>query len=441
MQTMLRQSISLVVMATAMSIATITQDVEGFSSPSKLGTGVHFRQKQNLICDTSLSRLAPTTLSSSSSDEVFTSIDGSTSTALEKDKGTPSISFTSSPMRVYIEDTDAYGIIYYANYLRMFERALFAASHSTKELQSLLGNNPNWSIVAVGHQKFVSSPILGSDVVIHGQLQKTIATSENENPSNDHKEPPRLWSVWNMEMRSPDGTKIYNVVTDLVVASDPVVDNLMEVKDILPEGALEDGSLIKRDTKTIGVSWHDTFTIQRDELDAHSSGLVPLRNTLSYFERGRTNTFGGPNNLQKMQEEDGILAVVTSVRGLSPVWGDVDGVWQPLNLVAGQQVDLTSTMQVKRKVRRTKYSKYTLKSVLTVSFLPLLVGDDCRISSITVVASERGTNNGQGTSESHDDRCQYPAADKVTAMGKRLIASSRLNLWASVYIVKTNHFD
>jgi acyl-CoA thioesterase FadM len=282
------------------------------------------------------------------------------------------ITFTSSPVPVYIEDTDAYGIIYNSNYLRMFDRVLFTemlSGHNSKELQSVLGND--WSVVAVGHQKFVSSPILGSEVIIHGQLSQIMKTSFDATKDNHQSR----WSVWNMEMRSIDGTKIYNIVKDLVIASTPLVEDINQLKDILPKGAIvvdndnddgddkggTDSEEEEESTATTKVSFHDTFRIQRDELDAHATEQLPLRTILSYFERGRTNMFGGPNNLQKMQQENGILAVVTSIRDLSPVgryYSNIDNQCRFMSVKAGDEIDVTSMVQVKRKVRYRSWTTH-----------------------------------------------------------------------------------
>ncbi|KAG7352925.1 thioesterase-like superfamily protein [Nitzschia inconspicua] len=255
-------------------------------------------------------------------------------------------SFTSPPIRVYIEDTDAYGIIYNSNYLRMFDRALFAASIKQEELQTVLGNNSEWSVLAVGHQKFVSSPVLGSEVVIQGQLVQTLSTESNNDQNS-------CWSVWNMEMRSPDGTRIYNVVTNVIIASRFSVRDVDTVKDILPISAFDDADKQEVNDNLSTLACHETLSIHRDELDAHSTAeegsQLPLRNILSYFERGRTNLFGGPSNLRRLKEQDGVLAVVTGVHNLSPVWRKQGDLWRPHAVAPGVEIDLTSAVQVKRK--------------------------------------------------------------------------------------------
>jgi hypothetical protein len=325
------------------------------SSPSSLGTISNLRYKKIHLHPPKYK--VPTKLSLFN-DSVSIGNDRTASSFQTGGVNNPVLNFTSCPIRVYIEDTDAYGIVYNTNYLRIFDRALFAetltGSHST-ELKSILGSD--WSVVAVGNQKFLASPVLGSEVVVWGQLiiMKNYFDATNNDDSNQSR-----WSVWNMQMRSIDGTKIYNVVTDLVIASSFVMKNVSQWKDMLPEWALMDDGTehdheeLKEEEESakMDVSHHDTFRIQRDELDVHVPGQLPLRNILSYFERGRTNIFGGPNNLKRMQQQDGILAVVTSVRGLSLVWRYIDGHWRPLSIMAGDEVDVTSMVEVKRKVTK-----------------------------------------------------------------------------------------
>jgi hypothetical protein len=223
----------------------------------------------------------------------------------------------------------------------MVDRALFEecfrdCSQAFKCLIS--GDNNDWSIVSVGHEKFVSSPTLGLDVVIQGQLVDHYFGSAAKSQ----------WSVWNVEMVSPEGSQIYNVMTDLVVASstDPV--DISRIKDILPSGSImkENGDKNEDSNKILRS---ETITIQRDELDAHAPGRLPLRTILNYFERQRTNLFGGPINLRKLQDEDGILAVVTSVRDLSLVWIDHGDGYSPIDVVAGDEIQVESAVQVKRK--------------------------------------------------------------------------------------------
>ena len=67
--------------------------------------------------------------------------------------------------KVYIEDTDAYGVMYNGNYIRSYERAL---SHVPRHNEDY-----SWMVLSVTNQKFRSSPMLGENYVIRGvRLEK-----------------------------------------------------------------------------------------------------------------------------------------------------------------------------------------------------------------------------------------------------------------------------
>ena len=116
------------------------------------------------------------------------SFSGSTprSTPLAAADGTRATAhFTTSPMQVFIEDTDAYGVMYNANYLRCYDRALHMVTFGSDETE-LLGAHDGWSIVSVGQQKFSSSPAMGGMFVIEGT--RVEASSDSE--------------IWDMAMKS-----------------------------------------------------------------------------------------------------------------------------------------------------------------------------------------------------------------------------------------------
>ena len=241
------------------------------------------------------------------------------------------ISFETPPMRVYIEDTDAYGIMYNANYLRCFDRALhLTTTANTKTIKNLVtSQHEGWSIVAMGQQKFVSSPALGGDFVVQATLKES---------ADD-------WEIWDMQMTSPenDSSTVYNKITNLRIAKPLSEDtsnnnNNNNNTNIFSLQHIEAFSF-DQDNVSTAV---DTFTIYRDEIDAHWTGHLPLRNVLNLFERARTNFFGGPDNLRKLQQEDGILAVVTAVTDCSLI--DEGVVCYP-----GQQVDVETVFVAKRK--------------------------------------------------------------------------------------------
>ncbi len=77
------------------------------------------------------------------------------------------------PVRVYYEDTDAQGVVYYANYFRFMERA------RTEWLEALgvdhiaLMNNSNRILVVTeAHAKFLSPARLGEQVIVTASLAR-----------------------------------------------------------------------------------------------------------------------------------------------------------------------------------------------------------------------------------------------------------------------------
>jgi acyl-CoA thioesterase FadM len=230
-----------------------------------------------------------------------------------------SISFETPPMRVYIEDTDAYGIMYNTNYLRSYDRALHLTTINRNLNTLVTSQHEGWAIVSMGHQKFASSPALGGDFVVQATLKES---ADN-------------WEIWDMQMTSPDGATLYNKVIDLQIAkptsNSKVNGNIFSLKHI-EAFSFDDGL-----PKSV-----DTFTIYRDEIDAHWTGHLPLRNVLNLFERARTNRFGGPDDLRRLQQEDGILVVVIGI-------GECSLIDEGVFCCPGQQVDVETASVVKRR--------------------------------------------------------------------------------------------
>jgi len=211
--------------------------------------------------------------------------------------------FVSPVFPIYIEDTDAYGILYNGNYLKFYDRALC----------SVLPSDP-WSLIRFDAQKFVASPALGDRVVVRGILQD---------------------GTWDLTMTSIDGNQVYNSIVNVTVAV-PDQHGLMELPDPNkpPPKDSVDANL---------SSFIDTFPVFRDELDAQ--GRLPLRIALNYFERARSNYLGGPEQLHRLQSEDDLLAVVTSIAdcGLASESRDY------LVVQPGDLVNVRTSTKIKRK--------------------------------------------------------------------------------------------
>lgn len=237
--------------------------------------------------------------------------------------------FRSPSFHVYIEDTDAYGVMYNANYLRAYERAMHTVSfkppsyvtsfHSdgapdhggsddgqASSLDLLDGgalDHTGWFVLGVTDHKFKGSPPLGGEYIIEGELLERSCDEDNS-----------CLEEWKLVMRSPDIVSdgqyedgngkptIYNTAT-LTIAS-PTSSGELPPQYHPSAPAFDESS---------GAIVRSVFSPYRDEFDPTLPHRMPLRNVLNLFERARTDYLGGPDALRKMESEDNIVWVVTSV--------------------------------------------------------------------------------------------------------------------------------
>jgi hypothetical protein len=302
--------------------------------------------------------------------------------------------FVTPPMTVYIEDTDAYGMMYNGNYLRAYDRALHAmvtttattrgASVSPTTTPRVL-HDDNWSIVGVEEIMFKSPPPLGGVFCITGTRRRprrgsfdddnapraagfrSAGTSDSGSSRGAGGMDPTLGTnpeaeVWDMTMRSPDGTIVYNKATGVTIALPPHVQGVSRlstfdesrpaaVTDWLPKP--EPFCLSSASFQTSSV---DSFRTYRDEFEPHLGSHLPLRNALNLMERSRSNYIGGPAALNRLQAESNILYVVTSVRNCSLISYECshdDSAFSqrtgPHTFVPGWSVDVETTFRVRRR--------------------------------------------------------------------------------------------
>jgi acyl-CoA thioesterase FadM len=220
-----------------------------------------------------------------------------------------STSFTSPTYKVYIEDTDSYGVMYNGNYLRAYERALsnlFRSSGSSSNGTSY--DRHRWIITHVTNQKFRSSPALGEEFIIRGDL---IVDKDGDNDDTAQQ-------TWRLQMV----TKNNKSEEDHDEDDDWIVHNSAQLTLSRPTSSVAGIILSYSSTSTSSKKMRveEIHRAYYDELDSHYSPEsdsyeyhVPLRSAMNYFERSRTNVLGGPDKLARMQNEDDILWVVTSV--------------------------------------------------------------------------------------------------------------------------------
>ncbi len=206
---------------------------------------------------------------------ITTNNDNDSSSVSVSSLGHDECGFISPLMKVYIEDTDAYGVMYNGNYVRAYERAL----------ECVFNEDNDWFVEKVTNHQFKNSPVLGDEFVIQGQKVD----------NNDDKS-------WNLEMKNVhDESIVYNTATLTIKTSTSVSTNTtdtLEEEDLTPKKEYP-------------------FHVFRDEMVSLGKNdermMIPCRNILNLFERSRTDSLGGPDSLRRMEMDDGIVWVVTRI--------------------------------------------------------------------------------------------------------------------------------
>lgn len=82
----------------------------------------------------------------------------------------------SLPIRVYIEDTDAGGIVFYANYLKFFERARTELVRASGyQWRAHLEGNINYVVHSL-ELKYIKPAKLDDEIVAHAKVEKLAKT-------------------------------------------------------------------------------------------------------------------------------------------------------------------------------------------------------------------------------------------------------------------------
>lgn len=230
----------------------------------------------------------------------------------------------SVPLSIFIEDTDAYGVVYNGNYLKFYDRALFEAVVDE--------GADDWSIIRVDKHRFKSSPKLGDGVIIEGtRVAAAAGQYENDDIAT-------IDQIWDVEMKDPGDGTVHNTARlslgrccchcsdETTTTAPPPFDQ---------KGGASGGGGV--------VSITYQFTPRRDEFDPQLPGRMPLRNVLNLFERSRSNFLGGPDALRKLQQEDRIVFVVTSVDQGSLVYEGT------AECVPGKTVSVDTSFVTKRR--------------------------------------------------------------------------------------------
>ena len=212
-------------------------------------------------------------------------------------------------LKVYIEDTDAYSVVYWANYLRFIERAAVAAvgpdvigSAFSASPQRLFGlqsaSGIKYSVAArLGDACEVALENLGFDD--SGRLAMKAALLR----SSDGVE---LWSASDLRFGFTDTSNGERVEQWPIDGSVDEVDSPADPCD-KPVGEAPAASISPR-LEPAGL------ILQADE--ASPSGAVDLHAAALYFERHRTTYLGGPEGLEALARDNGINVVVARINQL-----------------------------------------------------------------------------------------------------------------------------
>jgi len=217
----------------------------------------------------------------------------SASTPSASDGDTASLPSLFASAAVYIEDTDAYGVLYHGNYLKFFEREL-------RQHYGRFFPGSTAVVCSVTRQSFRGSPALGDTVYITGTLIRT------DGGRGGH-------DIWAMIMTDAGtGAKLNDATMEIAVTAPGYGAGMRGLENDEPE--LPPPTLPELASPPYVLK----FVAHTDEFEPSigvpGGALLPLRSAFNYFERARSGFLGGPDALQKMKTQDGVVWVVTSVK-------------------------------------------------------------------------------------------------------------------------------
>ena len=215
----------------------------------------------------------------------------------------PTGSPTEMDVDVYIEHTDAYGVVYYAEYASLFFDAAIE-DHWRRSNPDV----PPHAIVAINEHKFMRPAVLGDACRV----------------------------VTEVVEEAPDGSGVYRQVLQRRSNDEELVSATVRIAPVsapVPTWPLAEGA------DAAGVSHTLAFKVYSTDVDARTGG-VSLRAVLRAFERVRTEALGGPAMLQQLLSE-----------GRSVVIGKMD----KIRLAPGQgQAGATLEVRCRTVLRRKR---------------------------------------------------------------------------------------
>lgn len=260
------------------------------------------------------------------------------------------------PVRVYIEHTDAYQVVYHSNYFKFLWRAreayVFGGGLASALRHRVPGFDPTaagWDhldVVAIDDCVFARSAVLGDDLLVRTSLRgigETTLEMRQEVSFADTGElafaatatvaPASATGATTIPSeirgwRAGDEDGVFPGVVDVGTGhEDPawLANASASVEDAIP-GDAEDDEATYADPPSLGSSTTETrVTLFESELSLGRARGASDADVLRWFERDRTEAIGGSGALSALKENDGVVVVVSSMDGFRCRPGNVVG--------------------------------------------------------------------------------------------------------------------
>lgn len=234
--------------------------------------------------------------------------------------------------RVYIEDTDCYGVVFYANYLKYFSRAVQEALGPSQLADLAAEDDLILAVHSIDRGKYAAAARLGSSVLVKSKLLEVgdkLARWEQS----------AVDAATGQTFVSAETLVGFVNRTNVLV---PLPSDVLAPTRGPAEAAL---SVVAPMTGMLPFSGSPQIispaTVYADEVGP--TGLVTLEACLCYFERNRTDFIGGADGLKALQEA-GVMVVVARITNAEFV-----GVGLPRASLLGQQVEARSVIELQRR--------------------------------------------------------------------------------------------
>jgi Predicted thioesterase len=260
--------------------------------------------------------------------------------------------YCSEPMQVYIEDTDAYGVVYNAKYISFYERALYeirreyrnkerrnqqssnrgerndgisigsssfigqsqSSMKQNKRIPSsiVLDTDEDFCLTALSDHHFKSSLSLGSQFII---LAKLVLDDRNVACHDNYHE--EIWSLQMQEYTTVQDTSRTCDSSPSTILSKVVNSATVTVSKGKHAAFRPSLQVVSPRTTNLPIqplrSFQNTFIVHPDEFHIHLPNALPIRTVLNLFIRQNSIGIGGPVVLSELQEKYNFQYVVSSI--------------------------------------------------------------------------------------------------------------------------------